>query len=66
VSNAETDYSTCPYCGDRIAYRWNNGIVLERGTELIADWIYHSVCWDDLVRLLPLIDGRTEDQDDGK
>lgn len=53
MSNAETDYATCPYCGDRIAYRWNNGFVEQRGTDLIADWVYHSVCWDELVRRFP-------------
>jgi len=62
--NAETDYTTCPGCGDRVAFRWNNGFVSDLGTALIADWVYHSVCWDDLVRRYPP-DAPEERFDDG-
>jgi hypothetical protein len=36
----------CPYCGKPVTIRWNEGVVSSKEYVLIADWVYHSTCWD--------------------
>lgn len=39
----------CPYCEKAILVAWNNGVVSNPSYVLIADWVYHSECWDKFV-----------------
>ena len=42
----------CQYCGDFILLEWKNGL-LPGDYVLIADWVYHPVCWDALITQYP-------------
>lgn len=45
----ETETTNCPYCGKSVISYWvKGGGCLSRPEEylLIADWIFHSKCWD--------------------
>lgn len=50
---------TCPYCQKEVETFWEDN---EDGTTqgllrgdytLIADWVYHTKCWDDFVKEHP-------------
>lgn len=44
---AYQDTETCPYCKQPVAYEWTErGICSRPEYVLVADWIYHSHCWD--------------------
>jgi len=49
----ETCEDTCPYCQFPVTYYWDNGVVSNKDYVLIADWIYHTECWDKLVEENP-------------
>lgn len=39
--------STCPYCQQPVETRWTeHGCIPAADYTLIADWVYHSACWD--------------------
>jgi hypothetical protein len=44
----------CPYCKKPVYFIWNNGVVPSDEHVLIADWIYHTECWDKEVEEHPL------------
>jgi len=53
VSNDLTEpvVSTCPACGLPVTTYWmqdNTGCVSRPEYTLVADWVYHAHCWDDL------------------
>ena len=54
----EEEGTVCPECGLAVSYKWDNGFISEPHNVLIADWVLHSKCWDNLVDLLP-----TEEED---
>lgn len=39
----------CPYCGKDVVFLWRNGVVPSPDYALVADWVYHRACWDQLV-----------------
>jgi hypothetical protein len=43
----------CPYCRKQVGIVWNHGVVSKPEYVLIADWVYHSECWDKLVEENP-------------
>lgn len=43
----------CPYCRKRVRYRWDNGFVPEPHNVLVADWVYHAMCWNKMVEENP-------------
>lgn len=44
---------TCPRCQRQVAVRWCAGVVSDPEYVLVADWAYHSTCWDELVAESP-------------
>jgi hypothetical protein len=45
-----TETYECPYCRKPVTITVEErGIVSDRAYVLVADWIYHSECWDKLV-----------------
>lgn len=42
----EEDATICPYCQLTVSYKWHNGFITEPHNVLIADWVYHSKCWN--------------------
>ena len=43
----------CPGCGEPVTSYWmknNTGCISRPEYTLIADWIYHSPCWDEQVK----------------
>lgn len=56
----EEEHTLCPECGQVVVSRWANPGWRQRGGclpspdyVLVADWIYHSTCWDALVERNP-------------
>jgi hypothetical protein len=46
----------CPGCGeeiDEIAYADNGGIIPDPNYTLVADWMFHTKCWNELVERHP-------------
>jgi len=45
----------CPGCGEEIelAHVDNGGIISNPDYTLVADWVFHSKCWDELVEKHP-------------
>ena len=53
----------CSYCGEDIHLEWDNG--LKRGDYvLIADWVYHPICWDTLLTEHPIPESTDAPHDD--
>jgi hypothetical protein len=52
----------CIACGDFILLEWEDGL-LPGDYVLIADWIYHPVCWDALITKFPP-DAPTDNMED--
>lgn len=46
---AEPFTQACGHCGEPIALHWDNGVILPPGVTLIADAVFHDVCWDKMV-----------------
>jgi hypothetical protein len=42
----------CSRCNKPIELEWENGL-LPGNYVLIADWVYHPECWDELIALHP-------------
>lgn len=44
----ETETTPCPYCGEPVISYWvkGGGCLSRPEYDLIADWIFHSKCWD--------------------
>ena len=43
----ESQTSTCPYCGTEVVSYWvPEGCITRREYVLVANWVYHSICWD--------------------
>ena len=51
----ETETSTCPYCGKDVLSYWapREGCVPRPEYTLVANWIYHTKCWDKQVKERP-------------
>lgn len=51
----KTDTTTCPRCNQPVKYQYIEycGILQSNDYVLIADQIFHSKCWDDLVKENP-------------
>lgn len=43
----------CSLCGEPIPLEWDNGVILPAGVVLVADWVYHDLCWDKLTKDMP-------------
>lgn len=44
----------CPYCGEDVISYWSErGCISNPEYVLIADWIFHSICWDKQVEENP-------------
>jgi hypothetical protein len=57
MSPIEIDWERCPGCGDAVDFAWETGdafgrmgFIPQRHNALIADWVFHSGCWDDLIK----------------
>lgn len=50
--------SACPGCGEAIEARWQtSGLrqgLLRGDYVLVADWLFHTACWDQVVEANPL------------
>lgn len=44
----------CPYCKKPVTIIWNKGVLPSPDYLLIADWIYHTPCWDKLIEENPI------------
>jgi hypothetical protein len=54
--NIETEVTNCPYCNKSVISLWvsgGGGCLSRPEYVLIADWIYHTVCWNELVEKFP-------------
>lgn len=51
----EKEQATCPACGHIVTFRWvkGGGVVSDPSYVLVADWVYHSGCWDKQVEDFP-------------
>lgn len=52
----ELEVTVCPLCGNPVAFRSmknGGGILSDPDVALIADWVYHSKCWDKQVEEHP-------------
>lgn len=47
-SDVEELTDNCPYCGNPVTYQYlkGGGVISRSEYTLIADWVYHSDCWD--------------------
>lgn len=43
----------CPYCQAALTLYWQNGICRHHSYVMIADWAYHTNCWEEQVRRFP-------------
>jgi enhancing lycopene biosynthesis protein 2 len=53
----------CPGCGeeiDDIVYADDGKIISNPNYTLVADWIFHSKCWDEMVERYPTDDGGSD------
>lgn len=60
TNHIEEERTNCPYCGYPVYSHWaigangeQLGMISEPQVDLIADWVYHSECWDKLVEEHP-------------
>lgn len=53
--SSEKITTTCPYCGKEVISTWikNGGMLRDPNNVLVADWIFHTVCWDKMVEENP-------------
>jgi hypothetical protein len=42
--------ASCPYCKKPVSYKWDGGFVSEPHNVLIADWVFHTECWDEMCK----------------
>ena len=42
----------CCHCGVPIKLKWNNGLI-PGDFVLVADWVFHPECWDEMVKENP-------------
>ena len=49
----ETIAENCPYCGQGVTYYCDGGVISSPDYVLVADWVFHSMCWDKLVEEHP-------------
>lgn len=49
----EFHYTKCPHCGLPVEYQWDEGFISSPKTVLIADWVYHDECWDEVTDFPP-------------
>ena len=55
-AKSELKSTLCPYCMKPVATRWmkdGSGMLSDPDVTLIADWVYHSKCWDKQVEEHP-------------
>lgn len=48
--------TTCPGCNKEVISLWKSdatGCIPSSAYVLIADWVFHSKCWDDMVTNAP-------------
>lgn len=45
----------CPYCQKLVEVKWvpGGGVLSDPNYCLIADWVYHSSCWDEQIEKFP-------------
>lgn len=56
VSPTEDEISICPYCGKEVVSKWmkdNTGCISSPEYTLVANWVYHSKCWDEQLEKFP-------------
>ncbi len=47
----ESETSLCPHCEKPVTSYWTpNGCLAHPSYVLIADWIFHSLCWEEQLR----------------
>jgi hypothetical protein len=50
----ETETSKCPYCGEPVTSYWTpEGCLSNPEYTLVADFIFHTKCWDEQVEKNP-------------
>ena len=42
----ETEEIPCAECGEKISVYFDNGVVSRPEYVLVADWIFHTTCWN--------------------
>jgi hypothetical protein len=53
IDEVEVLVIPCPACGHSVYVNWYKGVVSDPSYVLIADWVYHSDCWDKQVEEFP-------------
>jgi len=56
TTEIEQAFYRCPYCKNLVSTHWivgGKGMLSEPHVALIADWVYHTECWDKLVEEHP-------------
>jgi RecJ-like exonuclease len=61
---AEQLTEKCPYCQRLVTFEWDNGVVSKPEYVLIADWVYHTECWNEQMREYPPEEQPKQDLDD--
>jgi hypothetical protein len=63
----DVELVVCPYCQkDVIVFVEldGSGVISHESYDLIANWIYHSACWDEQMRRFPPGNGGKDDEAD--
>lgn len=45
--------TVCPKCGKEVTFKWDGGFVTEPHNVLVADWVFHTKCWDEIEKSDP-------------
>lgn len=50
AGSLEEEVTICPYCGTSVTSWWvpQRGCLPSPDYELVADWVFHSACWDEM------------------
>ncbi len=44
---------SCPWCRTEVLVLWINGVVPKKEYVLLASWVYHSDCFDNMIKESP-------------
>ena len=63
----DAEIHTCPYCQKDVVVFVEldgSGVISHESYDLIANWIYHSTCWDEQMRHFTPGNGDKDDEAD--
>lgn len=63
MSEVEQVITNCPYCRNKVVSLWavGGGCYSSNDYTLVADWIFHSRCWDKMIEEFPP-DGASQEE----